>query len=251
MRTPSARSTLRVVVAAAAITASSCAVTGRRAAPVPCADEHLSCLPFGASGPGCEISGRVRIELPRYRFRGLCRVVHAEGGRLRIDFEHSSLFGAVRERITILAGDSLVIYREGGDRSIAGDEALDIVAEGLGERIEADDLLYALLLAFPRCADAAGASLARGGGGYEFRGDWRGREIELRCDGEKGARYFEQRFAGSGRRYILRYEGLVPVGERSYPRHLRLSRDGGPEKISMEVIDIKIIAPDSLEFYIE
>jgi hypothetical protein len=247
MRTGSGKSAICACVAAA-LAVSSCAVTGRREAPLPCGDAHLDCMPFGASGPGCELAGKVRIDLPRYRFRGLCRILHAPGGRLRIDFEHSSLFGALRERITIFAGDSLAILDDGGGRSMAGEAALDLVAEGLGERIEADDILFALLLAAPRCADMAGPSLERRGGAFELRGGWRGREIELRCDAEKGVRSFKQRFAASGRRYILQYDGLLEAAEWRYPRHIRLSREGGQERISIELVDIKAITPDSLEF---
>lgn len=234
-------------IAAAALAVSSCAGLGRRGAPLPCGDAHLACVPFGGAAPGCELSGKVRIDLPRYRFRGHCRVLHEPGGRLRIDFEHSSLFGALRERLTILVGDSVSIVDDERGRSISGAAALDLVEEGLGERIAPDDILYALLLRSPRCIEMADPSLERRGGGYALRGLWRGREIDLRCDAERGARSFKQRFVRSGRRYILQYEGLLEAGEWRYPRRIRLSREGGSERISIELVDIKSFEPDPAE----
>ncbi len=232
---------------AAALAAGSCAFAGRREAPIPCADEHLACLPFGASAPGCELAGRVRIDLPRYRFRGLCRILHGEGGRLRIDFEHSSLFGAVERHLTILAGESLVIHDNGEGSYLAGDSALAAVAGELGARIEPDDILYALLLAFPGCAGISEPSLERRGGDLDLKGLWRGREIVLRCSEREGVRRFEQRFPSSGRRFIIEYEGVLEAGEWRYPRRIRLSREGGPERVSIDLIEIKSVTPDSLE----
>ena len=191
---------------AAAIAAGGCALTGRREAPLECRDEHLACAPFGASAPGCELTGKVRIELPRYRLRGLCRIVHAEGGRLRIDFEHSSLFGAIERRFTIFAGDDLAILDADDGSWVAGDSALAAVAEALGDRVSADEILYALLLASPRCAEMDDPHLTRRGSELVLRGSWRGRLIELRCDEREGVRQFRQRFISSGRRYLLEYE---------------------------------------------
>ncbi len=237
-------------LAAAALAAQSCAFAGRGAAPVPCNDAHLALLPFAGPAPGCEITGRIRIELPRYRFRGLCRILHDGRGRLRIDFEHSSLFGAIHERITVLAGDSLVIYDHGSGAWAAGDSALAVASEGLGAPVLSDDLLYTLLLAAPRCHDMADPALERRGADLALRGAWRGREVELRCDGDKGPRYFKQCFTYPHRCFILEYEGDVPAGSSRYPRRIRLRREDGPERVSMEVVAVKIVNPDPAEFVI-
>jgi hypothetical protein len=235
---------------AVALAASSCAFSGRRAVPIPCNDAHLAFLPFGGPAPGCEITGKVRIELPRYRFRGLCRILHDSSGKLRIDFEHSSLFGAIRERVTLISGDSLTIYDHGSGTIIAGDSALAVAAGGLGAPIRPDDVLYALLLAAPRCSEMTAPTLERRVGGITLRGAWRGRDVELRCAEEAGACLFKQCFASAGRCFILKYEGRLAAGGSYYPQRIRLFREDGPERISMEVVAVKVLEPNPMEFLI-
>ena len=90
--------------------------------------------------------GKARVDLPRARLRGNCRVIFMPPGSLRIDFRHASLFGAWREDATIVVlGDSLAIVDRERGTILAGDDAIDLVAGHLEAPFSAGDLVVAFL----------------------------------------------------------------------------------------------------------
>lgn len=241
------RLALATLCVAVALGAAACAAFGPRPVPSPC-EGRLETL-FPPPTAGVELTGKVRLDLPRYRLRGLCRILSSGEGLLRIDFRHSSLFGAVSEDVTIVAGDALAICDREEGIVFESDSSLAFLRRSVGEAVEPDDLLYALLLAVPRCADMGMPGIEESGSRWKVSAGWRDRRVEIRGKREEGPREFEQCFADGARCFLVSYDRYDPADAFRYPRRIRLSKIGGAERITLELIDIKLVttSPDMFD----
>jgi hypothetical protein len=226
----------------------SCATSGPRRVGAPCDESFEALLSPVRAGEGIEIVGKLRLDLSRYRIRGLARIAYSPGkGVARIDFRNSSLFGAIEEEVTILAGDSLIIFDRESGRYLGNDSSLALVRDQTSGEVAPDDILVALLFAFPRCAEMRSASVARSGEAWRLKADWRNRRIEMRGRQGRGTDEFKQCFAGGTGCFTISYGAPMAVSNLAYPRWVRLRRDNGNEKASLELIEIKAVAAsDSL-----
>jgi hypothetical protein len=239
---------LQIALALIAV-AQSCAVFGPRRVEAPCDESFEALLSPAKAADGIEIVGKIRLDLPRYRIRGLMRIAYSPGeGAARIDFRHSSLFGALEEDVTILAGDSLVIYDRESGKYLGNDSSLALVREETGAGIAPDDILIALLLELPRCAEMRSVSIARSGETWRLRADWRDRRIEMRGESGRGAREFRQCFAGGSLCYTISYGKPVVAANLVYPSSIRLRRDNGNGKATFELIELKSLTEPSSIF---
>jgi hypothetical protein len=224
------------------VLAQSCATLGPRPVEAPCDESFEARISPVKAGEGIEIVGKLRLDLPRYRIRGLARIAYFPGeGAARIDFRHSSLFGAVEAEATIFAGDSLVIYDRESGTFLGSDSSLALVRDETGADVAPDDILVALLLAFPRCAEMRSVSIARAGETWRLKAEWRGRRIEMRGERGKGTREFRQCFAGGAGCYTISYGAPMAESNLAYPRWVRLRRDNRNEQAVFELIAIKAI----------
>lgn len=190
-------------------------------------------VPGGDEGRPREISGRVRIELPRYRVRGACGLYWSGDGVLQIDFDHSSLFGAYREEATILIGGGRIEVRdELRGTTVRDGEALAMLGEHLGLEIYGDDLVYVLLLR-PLRLDAGPVEVERSGGELTVKGSWRGRSVEI--EGRAGLPPSRLKVVSpDGVGYETRY-GYRKGAPGSYPERIVCERIGGSGKISLTI----------------
>ncbi len=226
--------------------AQSCAAVRPGRIEAPCDEGFEALLSPAHAGEGIEIVGKLRMDLSRGRVRGLMRIAYSPGeGMARIDFRHSSLFGALEEDVTILAGDSLVIYDRESGEYLGNDSSLALARDETGGAIEPDDILVALLLAFPRCAEMRSVSVVRSGETWRLRADWRNRRIDMRGDNGRGAHEFRQCFAGGAGCYTISYGEPVAASGLAYPRSVRLRKDNGTEKAVFELIEIKPLSETS------
>jgi hypothetical protein len=208
-------------------------------------------LPWN-KGSGCYISGRAKIELPQYRVRGVFRAVYSPKGELRIDFKHSSLFGAYREDATILVKDSTlaILDRERG-RIFAGDSSLIAVRNGLGIAIRPDDIIYAFMLAFPSCADFDPFAMSGSGREWGMSGRWRGRTVELKGEKGEGPSSFKQCVDNGRDCYTINYDYAGSSKRGGYPGWMVLNRERGTERISLEIREFKEFEPPPSSFKLE
>jgi hypothetical protein len=242
---------LQIALALTAL-APSCATFGPRRVEAPCDETFETLLSPVKAGEGVEIVGKLRLDLSRYRIRGLMRIVYSPAeGAARIDFRHSSFFGALEEEVTILAGDSLVIYDRGSGKYLGNDSSLALVRDETGGEVAPDDILIALLLAFPRCAEMRSASVERSGETWRLKADWRDRRIEMRGARGSGTQEFRQCFAGGAGCYIISYGSPVAASNLAYPSWIRLRRDSGNTKAIFELIEMKAIATSPAMFEID
>lgn len=232
-----------MLAACAAIsTAQSCATVGRHRVEVPCDESFEALLSPVKAGEGIEIVGKLRLDLSRYRIRGIVRIVYSPAeGMARIDFRHSSLFGALEEEVTILAGDSLVIYDRESGEYLGNDSSLALVRKETGGDVAPDDMLIALLLSVPRCADMRSVSVTSSGEAWRLKADWRDRRIEMRGERGRGIHEFKQCLAGGAGCYTISCGEPMTAPNLAYPRWVRLRKDNGNGKAMLELVDIKTI----------
>lgn len=232
--------------------AQSCAVFGPRRVETPCDESFEANLSPVKAGEGIEIVGKLRLDLSRYRIRGLMRVVYSPAeGIARIDFRHSSLFGALENEVTILAGDSLVIYDCESGEYLGNDSSLALARDEMGGEIAPDDILIALLLAFPRCAEMRSSTIGRSGEMWTLTADWRNRRIEMRGERGRGTQKFRQCFACGAGCYTILYGEPMVASSLAYPRWVRLRRDNGNAKAAFEPIEIKAVTINPSMFEID
>lgn len=191
-------------------------------------------VPSGGTSTPRRIAARVRIDLPRYRVRGLCGIFWSGDGVLRIEFDHSSLFGAVREEATVLIrGEGIEIRDERDGTAISDGEALAMLSDHLGLPVHADDLLYLLLLRPLRLDGQTPVTVRPRGDDLIVRGSWRGRTVEF--EGPPGMpprRLLVVSPGGAGYETRYRYPDGLPDG---YPERVVLERIGGGGRISLTV----------------
>ncbi len=200
----------------------------------------LSCdgdewLPVDFRAPAVTAVGRVKIDLPKYRVRGICRIDFNGDDDLTIDFKHSSLFGAYEEDVLVRLrdGELTLVDRERG-RWFDADSSLAIITSGVGFEFYADDLLYVLLFAFPKCSEMTGPKLSEGENGWRLVGEWRGRRIEL--EGNHG--HTVESFSFCLQDEMDCFTTSYKYDDSSfYPNRITMSRDSGREKITFDIVD--------------
>jgi hypothetical protein len=216
----------------------SCAIGTRYASVPPCSGELDT--PFSPYGEGEQISivGRAKIVLPKYRVRGICRIHSEPSGGLVIDFEHSSLFGAYREDATImLEGEELLIIDRERERMYGNDESLSILGSQLAFDLFPDDIRYALLFAVPDCAEIDDLVVDSHDGRWSLSGEWRGRNIEMEGRGGLGPERLTLCTKDKTDCYTISYKH---DNDGMYPRGLEMVKEGGQERIYLEIIDVEL-----------
>lgn len=205
---------------------------------VPCEPGFARRFTVATGGEGLSIVAKTRIDLPRYRLRGISRIRFLPPDNIRIDFTHSSLFGAYREdsSIFISGGGRMEIYDRERGRFFEADSACALVSEAIGFRIFPDDFIVALALASPSCSEMEYPEFREDDGGWILTGIWRGRAITV--SGSDGG---PERFrAGSG--VVVNdiyYTYNEDAEELVYPSGITLTRERGGERISLAIGSVK------------
>ncbi len=202
-----------------------------------CEDEFPALFSRCASCEGLNITGKVRIDLPKYRVRGVFKVWYAPEGNLRIDFHHSSLFGAVREDASIfIAGGAISIFDRERGRFFGHDSALALIGNNFVFDIYYNDLLAALLLEPPDCEGLDSMSFNGRRGEWILEGLWRDRPVRVTGERDRGVSEFRIcREAASGC-YVIRY--FYDGEGRRYPERIVLTRQYGAEKVSIDITEV-------------
>ena len=220
-----------------AVIAVSCAVPAQYKSTPPCSGGLDA--PFSPYGEGRYVSifGRAKIVMPKYRVRGICRIQSEPSGALVVDFEHSSLFGAYREDATIRLeeGELLIFDRERG-RMYDNDASLSILGSELTFELFPDDIRYVMLFAVPDCNSIEGLVVDSDDGRWRFTGEWRGRNIEMEGRGGYGPERLTLCSKDRDDCYTISYK---QARGGVYPSGLELVREGGEERISLEIIDVQ------------
>lgn len=185
------------------------------------------------------LTGKVRLELPRYRVRGTCRILRYPDGRLQIDFIHSSLFGSYREDATIYVGpDRMIIEDHERGEFWDSDSTLALLRRHFGFEIYPDDISYNLLFARPESSGVTGYAEQGDDGDWVLEGVWRERDIEIRGIEGEGPLSFSE-CAGEERVcYITRYKYPGGASGGAYPEKIVIERVRGVERLSLTVTGI-------------
>ncbi|UCF06201.1 MAG: hypothetical protein JSV33_04010 [bacterium] len=229
---------MRMVIAycACCILCASCASRHANLTPRPC-DHTLPAL-FSMTGAssGVVIVAKTRIDLPRYRLRGICQIRYLPPDNLRIDFEHSSLFGTYREDTSIfIHGRHMEIYDRERGHFFETDSSRALISEGVGFSLFPDDLIIALALREPPCDEIEGADLREGNGEWSLTGGWRTRRIAISGKRDVGPSVFRMCVEGSRDCYVVRYSYSDDRDDFRYPSRITLTHENHLKRISMVI----------------
>jgi hypothetical protein len=193
-----------------------------------------------ASGDTVVITAKVRLELPKYRVRGICNITRFPGGDVRIDFEHSSLFGSYREEAAIFISHGWIeIYDLEREQMWDNQSTLALLSERFDFEILPEDILYLLLLEAPGRDDLSGVALRESEDGWTLGGFLGDRRIEMKGKRGIGPEYFRQ-CSQSGRGcYIIRYGYGGEAVRNRYPEKIVCRKEYTSEKLSLTVISVE------------
>ncbi|HMA77371.1 MAG TPA: hypothetical protein VKO43_08685 [Candidatus Krumholzibacteriaceae bacterium] len=138
-------------------------------------------------GENFVVSGKARFELSRYRFRGVFRMQY-ENQNLRIDFHHSSMFGALKEEASVFIGkDGITLFDQKRGQYYDEERTDKLIGDAVGGRVEPSDILLALLLDMPAFNEINKLrAYAGSGGAWKIKGIYRNRKVEFSGDNESG-----------------------------------------------------------------
>ncbi len=217
----------------------SCASRPVRMRPFDCDEEFPGLFPVQDAYGELTITGMAKIEMPRYRLKGACRVRYGSGEGLRLDFQHSSLFGSYREDATIVVnGDEIFIIDHEHGCFYDNDSTLAILGGIMDFRVYAEDLLFALLLRHPDCHEFEQVTITEKDHEWVLDGLWRERHVEITGKTGKGPVTVRQCVDGGAACYMINYGYPARSGKVRYPSRIRITRSNGQGRISFEVIDI-------------
>ncbi len=186
------------------------------------------------------IRGRVRVETPQYRVRGVFRVEERGGNRYRVDFKQSGMLGAGSEEATIYIEDGIMtIFDRKRERFYDNDSSLTILSRATGMNVVPGDILYMLLLKPPPFCRADSSEFMVYDGEWELEADWRGRYIHIEGENVGRPSLFRQCRKENGICYTTGYGYRREYGEEGYPRRIRIEREDGKVVVSLDITDVK------------
>lgn len=217
----------------------SCALRPKTLVRASCEAELPRLFGRAAKHEALTIVGKVRIDLPTYRVRGLCRIIYLRPGGLRIDFRHSSLFGAYSEDASIYVRSGMItIYDRERGSFFGEDSSLAILGDYLDFELRPDDVIYTLLLEVPSCSEFDRLELGGSEDAWMLKGGWRGRGVEVsgvRGWGPRRFRLCSNRGTGC---YTINY--IYDGGGGEFPSMIRISRENGTERLSLEIREVEL-----------
>lgn len=190
-------------------------------------------LPRIGNGKEIVITGKVRLDLPKYRVKGSCRIFYDGNARLQVDFLHSSLFGSYREDATLYIDEEQIIIND-HERDVIweSERSLDVLERHFGFSIFSGDIMTLLLFSEP---DLENKDVAADGDDWKVTGKWHGREVVIK--GEKGKGPVEIVLCGSDGTpcYTAKYKYKRWNGTVWYPEKIVFEQKYGPTRFSLDV----------------
>jgi len=200
-------------------------------------------VPDIPSGKDLLLKGKLRIDLPDFRLRGVVRLVFSDRGNLRMDFHHSSIMGAYEEDFSLLIrGEEFYIFDRKRDRLYEGERALEIVNGKSVVDIREDDLLYILLVKGFKSTDLENPRYLTNGSEWLIRAVFRGRDIEL--GGSKIGRVDFLNQCLENRCYNVRYGDYRRFESGFYPFFIKVSESRGEARASLELKELDVVEHD-------
>jgi hypothetical protein len=217
----------------------SCAKYAANWKPIPCEAELPGLIACEVCENSLHIRATVRVDLPQYRVRGLCTIRSTPAGDLRIDFHHSSLFGAFREDATIFFrhGKIAILDRE-RDAFFGNDSTLCILRDHLDFNVVPGDIANVLRFEHPACPEISSVRLSGDTDSWRLTGTWHERHIEIDGKRSGGPTRIKQCARNVTSCYVIAYE-YNRGAEEEYPSRITISRENGSARLSLVVRDIK------------
>lgn len=218
----------------------SCAAGPSAVVKAPYDESGQLCFPPMPREGDLVITGKVRLDLPRYRVRGACRIVRAQEGSVRLDFTHSSLFGSYRENATIIIEEGKILLLD-NERLVSWDNesALAMLEEHFGFPIYPGDLLCILLLEASCFDTGRGAPrIMEEGADSTLLGEWHGRRIEIAAG--KDRLPVSIRFCTGDEKtcYLSRYKYKRYDNDLLYPERIVVEKEDSSERLSLTVTSV-------------
>ena len=209
------------------------------AIPVSDADDYDRIFPGLKCGGPLVITGKAKLEFSRYRFRGVFRLEYEEE-TIRIDFDHSSLFGAVKEEASIFIGqEGITVFDQ--KRAEYYDEAAsgELISGAVGGYVLPSDIFLALLLERPRFSELHSIKGSGDDGRWKISGIYKAKEIEFLGEKSTGPVLLKLRDVDDMWGFSVFYSYSEDDKYCGYPKEITIKTDDGSARITLDIVSVK------------
>ena len=203
------------------------------------ADDYDRILNCPAPEDHFTASGKAKLKFSRYRFRGVFRMEY-KNGNLRIDFDHSSLLGAVKEEASIFIGkEGINVYDQKRDEFYNADASDKLIRDAVDGSVRPSDIILALLLKCPEFSEISSVKASSDNDKWKVGGIYNGREIEYK--GKKGTAPAALVLNASddlcGFSVYYRYAAGNKGGR--YPEEITIRKEDGSVRVKLDIKSVK------------
>lgn len=187
------------------------------------------------------VSGKAKLEFSRYRFRGVFRLESDENGA-RIDFDHSSMFGAVKEEGSVfISTNGISVFDNKRGTFYDGEASENLVSDAAGVRVLPEDLLMALLLDLPGFADLDSLKTYSDGDAWRVTGLRGDRRIDIAGERKSGPVLLEICGADGSWCFSASYRYGSSPKTIVYPEKIVIRKNDGSVRINMDIEKVSAI----------
>ncbi len=197
--------------------------------------QYMKLFPPQAFKKPVTIAGKAKIEFSRYRFRGIFRLKY-DGELVEIAFDHSSVFGAVKEEGSIfISKGQIAVLDEKRGKFYDGEVSKRLIRDATGADIASSDIMLALMLRHPRYSKLDIQNVARGGGRWEIQGAYLDRKLTILGEESLGPVRFDICESGDLWCFTVVYDYGGQVAEGDYPQEIVISKRDGSVRIVLQI----------------
>lgn len=209
------------------------------AIPVSDAEDYDRIFPDLKCSGSFVITGKAKLEFSRYRFRGVFRLEYEEE-TVRIDFDHSSLFGAIKEEASIFIGkEGITLFDQKRAEYYDEDASGGLISEAVGGSVLPSDIFLALLLERPSFLGFHSLKASGDDGKWKVSGIYKGREVEYSGEKSTGPLVLKLYDIDDLWGYFVSYSYSEDDRYCGYPKEITIKTEDGSVGINLDIVSIK------------
>jgi len=213
----------------------SCASSQMRDIELSGESQYLRIFPPRTFKKPVTIAGRAKIEFSRYRFRGLFRLKY-DGVLAQIDFDHSSVFGAVKEEGSVFISNGRITFLDQKRGKLYNGEVSNkLIKDTTGADITASDIMLALLFRHPHYSKLDIQAASTGGERWKLKGAYMDRKLTISGEEGLGPVRFDICQADDLWCFTVAYDYGRRVAAGDYPEEIVIFKRDGSVRIVLEI----------------